>query len=198
MKSKTNFPKIDAPVAHIVVDVLYDFISGSLACAHAREAIESIVAQINANPQQPVFYVCDAHPTQHCSFAEQGGLWPVHCVKGTQGQNIDAAFYAQIRTPEHQPNSGNIFEKAFTAEADAYSGYEAQDVEGRYLHQVLAPGQTVLVSGIATEYCVFETAKDFLKAGFRVQVLQDGLAYISSEGHQKTLEQMKEMGIEVV
>ena len=198
MKSKAKFPKANAPVAHIVVDVLYDFIVGSLACVHAREAIDTIVTHINAKPQEPVFYVCDAHPALHCSFVEQGGLWPAHCVKGTSGQAIDAAFYNRVQMPEHRPCSENMYEKAFSPDADAYSGYEAQNAQGRYLHQALEPGQTVLVSGIATEYCVFETAKDFLKAGFKVQVLQEGLAYISPEGHQETLMQMEFLGIELV
>ena len=198
MKSKAKSPKAKPLVAHIVVDVLGDFISGSLACAHAREAIEAIVLRINAAPDEPVFYVCDAHPAQHCSFVEQGGLWPTHCVKGTPGQAIDAAFYARVQAPEQRPHVESIFEKAVAEATDAYSGYEARNAAGCCLYQCLRPGQTVLISGIATEYCVFETAKDFLNAGFRVQVLQDGLAYVSLEGHREMLQQMQAAGMELV
>ena len=48
----------------------------------------------------------------------------------------------------------------------------------------------VYVCGIATEYCVKNTCEDLLKAGFKVRLLKDCLAYVDHAGHLKALEEM--------
>ena len=53
----------------------------------------------------------------------------------------------------------------------------------------------VHVCGIATEFCVRNTCEDLLKAGFRVHLLKDCIAYVSHEGHLKALEEMASQGI---
>lgn len=55
----------------------------------------------------------------------------------------------------------------------------------------------VYVCGIATEYCVRNTCEDLLKAGFKVHLLKDCLAYVDSEGHLKSLKDMGEEGISI-
>ena len=42
------------------------------------------------------------------------------------------------------------------------------------------------------------TCEDLLKAGFKVQLLKDCLAYVNEEGHRKALEEMAAEGIELV
>ena len=53
----------------------------------------------------------------------------------------------------------------------------------------------VYVCGIATEYCVRNTAEDLQKAGFKVHLLSDCLAYVDGEGHRQALIEMAENGI---
>jgi nicotinamidase/pyrazinamidase len=53
----------------------------------------------------------------------------------------------------------------------------------------------VVLCGIATEYCVLNTAEDLLKAGFKVTVLRDCLACVEEKGHYEALEAMKAEGI---
>ena len=196
MTSNTNsIPANERRRVHLVVDVLNDFISGSLACSHAREAISKIVDHINTNPHEEVLYICDAHPTNHCSFAQQGGPWPPHCVKQTFGQQIDLAFYARINHPAQRPRiSENIFEKGTHPDQEEYSGYQAIGPNGKKLNEALLPGQPVLISGFASEFCVLESVKDFLAAGHPVEVLQEGVAYVNLDGHKQALSQMKELG----
>ena len=181
---------------HIVVDVLNDFISGSMACLHTAEAIAKIVEHINSHPDEEVLYVCDAHPANHCSFMPQGGPWPVHCVKSSFGQAIDLAFYTRILRSRQRPRiSENIFEKGCSPDYEEYSGLVAMCRSGKTLRDMLIPGQSIIVSGIATEFCVLETVKDLVQDGHQVEVLQDGLAYVRLEGHREALTQMREMGV---
>lgn len=184
---------------HIVIDVLNDFISGSLACLHAKEAIVKIIERINTHPLEEVIFVCDAHPANHCSFKEQGGSWPPHCIKHSFGQHIDLAFYTCIHQPSQRPRiSENIYEKGTDPDLEEYSGYHAVSAHGKTLGEVLYVKQPVLISGIASEFCVLETVNDLLQNGHQVEVLQDGLAYLSHEGHRQALAQMRELGARIV
>ena len=87
-------------VALVVVDMLYDFIDGSMACQEADKAvdnslryIEEVTAQTDPDDSGirsifPILFVRDHHPANHCSFQEQGGPWPPHCVQGTHGADV--------------------------------------------------------------------------------------------------------------
>ena len=83
--------------ALVIVDMIYDFIDGSLACQNADEAVANVRAFIQKEGASlPLLFVLDHHPADHCSFAAQGGPWPPHCVQGTRGAEIheDLAPYA--------------------------------------------------------------------------------------------------------
>ena len=148
--------------SHVVVDMLYDFIDGTMACENAKEAVKASVYYINANPIQKVFYVCDCHPADHSSFKENGGQWPAHCVEGTHGAEIHKA-YGKIVNAKNRPEAGrNIFLKGRYANKEQYSGFEGIDAQGKTLDSALAEANggskgTVSISGIATEFCIKET-----------------------------------------
>ena len=55
----------------------------------------------------------------------------------------------------------------------------------------------VYVCGIATEFCVRNTCEDLLKAGFRVHLLKECIAYVDHQGHQKAVEEMAAKGISI-
>lgn len=74
--------------ALIVVDMLYDFIDGSLACQEAEKTVSATLAFIEQKHPYPILFIRDHHPANHSSFAEYGGPWPPHCVHGTHGADI--------------------------------------------------------------------------------------------------------------
>lgn len=101
----------------------------------------------------------DWHPADHNSFAEQGGPWPVHCVAGTHG--------AQLHPDLDRSRIDVIVDKGQAVDTDGYSGFEGTDLE----HLLRERGITqVTVVGLATDYCVKNTALDALGAGFAVTV----------------------------
>ena len=181
---------------HVVVDMLYDFIDGSLACANAENAVAKSVEWINRYPNDRVLYVCDHHPANHSSFIEFGGQWPAHCVMNTRGGEIHEAYTKDVKLPEQRPSAANKFYKGTNPKREQYSGFESHNSEGIELNNFLT--KNVLVSGIATEYCVRETCYDLVKTGHNVFLLQDGLGYIDKEGHERTLNELARIGVKIV
>ena len=187
-----------------VVDMLYDFIDGSLACQNAEEAVRQTLGFIDSQTKGqggedheildtfPILFIRDHHPADHSSFKEQGGIWPSHCVAGTHGGDIheDLLPYASEEL---------TFDKGCDKGVEQYSGFEGTNSAGQSLGEVLELLDTtdVYVCGIATEYCVRNTCEDLLKAGFKVHLLKDCIAYVDYEGHLKALEEMAAEGISI-
>ncbi len=190
--------------ALVVVDMLYDFIDGSLACKNADNAVRNTLAYIDTQTKGqggesheildtfPILFIRDHHPADHSSFKEQGGIWPAHCVAGTRGGEIhqDLAPYASEEL---------TFDKGCDRNTEQYSGFEAVNNADQPLSEVLELLDTtdVYVCGIATEYCVRNTCEDLLKAGFRVHLLKDCIAYVDIDGHKKAIEEMAAKGISI-
>ena len=187
-----------------VVDMLYDFIDGSLACQNAEEAVRQtlrfIDSQTNGQAGEdheildtfPILFIRDHHPADHASFKDQGGIWPAHCVAGTHGGEIhsDLLPYASEEL---------TFDKGCDKAVEQYSGFEATNSADQSLSEVLELLDTtdVYVCGIATEYCVRNTCEDLLKAGFKVHLLKECIAYVDHDGHLKALEEMASEGISI-
>ncbi|MCR5518847.1 MAG: isochorismatase family protein [Bacteroidales bacterium] len=179
--------------AIVVVDEIYDFITGgSLECGHSEEAVAATKALIEKNPALPVLFICDHHPANHCSFAAQGGPWPPHCVAGTHGAEIHKDLLPFV-------SEELTFYKGCDPEQEQYSGFDGKNEAGQSLAEVLnlLGTEVVYVTGIATEYCVKNTAEDLLKAGFKVTVIEDCLGWVDAEGHKKTLPDLKSEGIRI-
>ena len=89
------------------------------------------------------------------------------------------------------------FYKGENPAQEQYSGFEGKNEAGQTLGEVLSllEVENVVLCGIATEYCVLNTAEDLLKAGFKVTVLKDCLACVEEKGHYEALEAMKAEGI---
>lgn len=182
-------------ISHVVVDMLYDFIDGSLACKNAEKAVAESVKYINNHPSQVVNYVLDHHPSNHCSFKENGGQWPAHCVIGTHGGDIHS-LYDTIENESNRPCDTNKYYKGTSAKVEQYSGIEAHDKEGIELDSNLT--KNVIVSGIATEYCIRESCFDLLKAGHIVFLLEKGLGYIDEKEHLKVLRELSKIGVKII
>jgi nicotinamidase-related amidase len=179
--------------AHIVVDMLYDFIDGTMACHNAFEALNQSIKFINENPEIRVLYVTDSHPEDHCSFIEYGGKWPSHCVKGTRGQKIHDNYSSMVVKAQNRPSTSNTLRKGENKELEQYSGIDGKNQQGKRLETILKEQEIieVFVSGVATEYCIRETVTDLHKYGFKVNLLNRALAYVDPDGHKKTIEELK-------
>lgn len=184
-------------ISHVVVDMIHAFTDGSMACKNADAAVKNTVAFINRNPKMRVLYVRDYHPEDHCSFKEQGGPWPAHAVAGTAESDIVEAFYRDVKKTINSPlERYNVFNKGQDPLKEEYSGFGAQNQQYGALKYNLT--RKVVVSGIATEYCVKNTVMDLLKNGFEVFLLKDGLAYLEEQGHEQAIAEMQQMGAQII
>lgn len=153
--------------ALILVDVQYDFLpGGSLAVPRGDEVVPALNRYIALFRQRglPVFATRDWHPPQHCSFREQGGPWPPHCIAGSDG----ARFAALLDLPCEV----TIISKAMATQPDAYSGFEGTELT-ELLRQ--AGVSRVFVGGLATDYCVLNTVRDARRLGFGAVLLTDAV-----------------------
>jgi nicotinamidase/pyrazinamidase len=137
----------------------------------------------------PIVFSRDWHPPNHCSFGEQGGIWPVHCVQHTKG----AAFTTGLAMPADP----SVISKATKVDHEAYSAFD-----GTGLSELLTRLEVtrIFIVGLATDYCVLETVRDARREGFEVVVLEDGVRAVNvhPEDGPRALQEMARLGAEIV
>lgn len=147
--------------ALIIVDFQRDFTppDGALAVPHGDE----IAPRLNALASDPryaaVIATRDWHPPDHASFREQGGPWPVHCVRDSDG--------AQLHPALDRTRIDAIIDKGQSRTTDGYSAFESQELTRLLREQEVT---AVTIVGLATDYCVLNTARDALREGLIVTV----------------------------
>lgn len=157
--------------ALLLVDVQTDFLPGGrLAVPEGDQVVPVLNHYLTAFLSRglAVYATRDWHPADHCSFREQGGPWPPHCVAGSPG----AAFAQALELPE----SAVVVDKATGRDRDAYSGFEGTDLAQRLRSAGI---RRLFVGGLATDYCVLNTVKDAVGVGFAVLLLEDGIRAVN-------------------
>jgi nicotinamidase/pyrazinamidase len=167
----------DERTALLVVDVQNDFAdpAGSLYVRGGESLIEFLNHKIDvaAAAGALIVYSQDWHPASTPHFQRDGGIWPVHCVAETWG----AAFHPGLRILPEAP----VIRKG-TGGEDGYSAFSVRDpLSGASSPTLLASLLRerdilrVVIGGLATDYCVRESALDARRLGFEVDVLRDGV-----------------------
>ena len=135
-----------------------DFLpGGSLPVAQGDQLIPILndYAVKFADAEAHVFASRDWHPPNHCSFKEQGGIWPAHCVQGTAG----AQFHPDLKLPKGTV----VISKATNPSKESYSAFDGTELKD----ELKARGvKRFFIGGLATDYCVVNTVLDSLKLGF--------------------------------
>src|ERR671910_927429 len=152
--------------ALVVVDYQNDFAApdGALAVPNGDAIADQINALAASGDYELVVATRDWHPADHNSFTEQGGVWPVHCVQGTNGAELHPAL--------DQSAVDLVFDKGQDQATDGYSAFETPEL-GELLRDREIDNITVV--GLATDYCVKNTALDGLREGFSVRVDSGGV-----------------------
>lgn len=160
-------PRLQAGDALLIIDVQRDFTpGGSLAVPDGDAVVAPLNAWISRFRAEglPIFATFDWHPADHCSFREQGGPWPAHCVAGTCGAESAAGLALPIGVRR--------VAKATGRDTDAYSGFSGTDLDAQLQRGLV---RRLFVGGLATDYCVFQSVLDARRLGYEVVLLQEAM-----------------------
>ncbi|RLA96061.1 MAG: bifunctional nicotinamidase/pyrazinamidase [Deltaproteobacteria bacterium] len=196
----------------IVVDVQGDFTEwkeGSLAVSGTDEAYVRQVEEATRKLRDAgflIFATQDWHPPNHVSFytnhpgkkpfevidvdGRKQVLWPPHCVQGTEGARIlvDNNLFRAVVQKGRDPRY------------DSYSGFQDDGGQKTEMDTILRLNgiETVVVYGIATDYCVKATALDAAKAGYKVIVVKELCRGVAPDTIEKALKEMRSAGVLIV
>ena len=180
--------KLDKLSALIIEDMQNDFMpSGALPVPDSDKLVPVLNKYIEkfASHKYQIFASRDWHPPDHISFKQRGGEWPVHCVKNTHG----AEFHEDLKIPK----DSTIISKAADRDIEAYSSFKGTDLAERLRMQGI---KRVFIGGVATDYCVKDTALDAVKLGFDVVLLQDAVKEIKYG--DEAIKEMQSRGVKIV
>lgn len=201
------------------IDVQNDFCAGgSLAVTGANEAIADINKLIFALHRYfPIFHSQDYHPTNHMSFAathpgkkeyedvdlhlkmEDGSyldvkqkLWPAHCAENSYG--------AQFHHTLIMTKNDKIIRKGTKENVESYSAF-GDEFGGKYEKTELEYWlkskniTDIILVGIATDYCVYNTAKDAIKLGLKVHLIMSCTKGVAENTTRNALHDMTMKGV---
>lgn len=148
----------------ICVDPQYDFIEGgSLGVDGAREAMNRLVEFIKAHYKEYdlIIFTADWHLPSHCSFKDNGGIWPCHCVEYSQG----AAIYQPLLDAlDDVKRDYDVLTKGCDEDHEEYSIFK-NVISCSFLKALNKTNEISIVdvAGIAGDYCVLQTIDDGLR-----------------------------------
>ena len=158
--------------ALIIVDYQNDFArpDGALSVPEGEEVAGHINELAASGDYELVVATRDGHPRDHGSFTELGGIWPVHCQLCSEGAELHAAL-------DTGPIDA-VVDKGQDPGTEGYSAFDTTGLAGALRERGV---DAVTVVGLATDYCVKNTALDALREGFAVHVDRDGVRGVDVE-----------------
>ena len=165
----------------VVVDMQKDFIDGVLGTKEAFAIVDNVAEAIRSFDGEVIF-TRDTHFDNYMETQEGRNLPVPHCIKGTEGWQIDKKIEA-LRTDEMK-----VFDKPTfgSVELAAYLK-ENKEVE------------QVTIVGLCTDICVISNAL-LIKANLpevEITVLEKCCAGVTPQSHKNALEAMKMCQIKI-
>jgi len=195
--------------ALLMIDIQNDFCPGGALAVADGDGVVGVVNEMQTD--YPVLVLTqDWHPADHSSFASNhdGGepfsmikmpygdqvLWPTHCLQGSKG----AAFHEGLETNK----ADLIIRKGFRSHIDSYSAFYENDhttqtgLAGYLRERDVA---NVVLTGLATDFCVYYSAIDAVKCGFEAKLVTKACRAIDMDGSlDSAMQAMKKAGVEIV
>lgn len=194
--------------AFIIVDIQNDFIPGGALAVPGGDEIIPIVNRLQQSFSL-IVATQDWHPAHHKSFASSHPgkrtfekislhgldqvLWPDHCIQGTAG----AEFHKDLDLNRVEA----IFRKGMDPDIDSYSGfydngYRKTTGLAGYLRERKV--RKVYVAGLASDYCVFYTAKDAIKENLETYIIEDASRPIDANGFERAKDEVLAFGGQII
>jgi nicotinamidase/pyrazinamidase len=151
--------------ALIIADIQNDFLSnGSLPVKGGEEIIPVINEYVKMFKKAEATIIAsrDWHPQNHVSFQSEGGPWPAHGIKDTEG----AKFSPDLKLPKNTI----IISKATNPSREAYSIFDETGLIEKLKEQEVS---RIFICGLATDYGVVNSVLDARKLQLLTYVLVD-------------------------
>ncbi len=168
----------------IVVDMQKDFVDGSLGTAEAQAIVPNVVKKIE-NFQGDIFVTFDTHFGNYLETSEGAKLPVEHCVKGTEGWELDESVAEALRKKDHTKVEKLTFGSV--------------DLPELIKNAVGDDDFTVELVGLCTDICVVSNAL-ILKANFpekKISVDASCCAGVTPDTHNHALSVMKMCQIDI-
>ncbi|PLX97942.1 MAG: nicotinamidase [Desulfuromonas sp.] len=121
--------------------------------------------------------------------------WPPHCVIGTEGNRL-------IPGLPDEDDYDLVIEKGSDPLMHPYGACFHDLVEDKStgaIEWLRREGiETVIVGGLATDYCVKTTALQLLRAGFRVVLNRAACRCVAAETSVQALDELRAAGVEII
>lgn len=168
----------------IVIDMQNDFVDGALGTKEAVSIVGRVVSKIE-NFNGKIIATQDTHGQDYLETAEGRKLPVPHCIRGTEGWELNEKVRRALAKKEHM-----VMEKG------TFGSVRLAEEIGRMLEQEEVEAQLV---GLCTDICVVSNAL-LLKAHFpemNLSVDASCCAGVTPKTHEAALETMKMCQIEV-
>lgn len=169
----------------VVVDTQKDFVDGALGSGDAVAIVPSVVEKIKSFDGE-IFITLDTHFDNYPETAEGKKLPVLHCIKGTDGwqldKNVASALADREYTAVEKPTFGSL--------------------ELPRLIEAASDGDdfSIEIIGLCTDICVVSNAL-VLKANFPempISVEADCCAGVTPQAHEAALATMRSCQIDVI
>lgn len=204
----------------LIVDVQRDFCAGGTLSVPDGDAVVPVINALLHSPEFDLRIASkDWHPADHVSYfdnhpgrqvfesIEIGShtqtLWPRHCEQGTLGAELHPEL--DSKTIDH------IIHKGTAPLVDSYSAFfdnnRAQETGLKALLERVASARgvslsavTLVVSGLALDYCVAATVRDAVSLGIQCELVVDATRAVNlSPGDDiKVLRELASLGVKLV
>ncbi len=169
----------------VVVDMQKDFVNGALGSAQAV-AIAPAAAEKIKGFDGDIFVTFDTHFENYMETSEGKKLPVPHCIKGTDGWQLDASIANALEGKEYTP-----------VEKITFGSVELPHLIGK---RAAGDDFSVQLIGLCTDICVVSNAL-LLKAAFpeaEISVDSACCAGVTPEKHEAALETMRSCQIDVI
>ena len=183
----------------LLIDCQYDFLDGGkLGVDGSIEIMNRLIKYLNEHYKEydGFYFTVDWHMPTHCSFKENGGIWPPHCIQYSKG----AAIYQPLLDfmEEHKIDY-TVLTKGLNEDHEEYSVFK-NAISSTYLKAICKAEKVEQVDfvGIALNYCVRDSSIDSKKVftDSKIRVLKDFCPSIGDGSD--AIKEMENNGIEVV
>lgn len=145
-----------------IIDAQRDFMDGGrLGVENSKDKMDALAKYIRESKGKydSILASVDWHPSTHCSFKPNGGMWPPHCVQFSTG----AAIYQPILDAINEIGADfHVFIKGNNEDREEYSVMK-NPVSNNAISSFITALDVKCADfvGIAGDYCVKDSMADF-------------------------------------